>query len=299
MTIVYILSPSQSGSTLLSLLLGNQPPLFCAGELDIFAQQAEKASRLPKRRCSCEQIGWQQCAFWSAVDKTLRNQYQLSLATLDVESEDSKIFKSHNQSLFNILQNISGQNIIIDSSKRVERYLRLKEAGFPIVPLRLQRPAAAVVYSWISRGTQWREEDRGHRWWDVAEYYTTFYKMLNKETESKTVLKVDYDDLVQQPESTIADLLNALNIKSDAVDLDWTTQQQHHLNGNPMRYQKKAEIRGDERWKTGLSTSQKWAIAFLTFPTRFDSSFLYLLWKYPIRAFLRLRQLFSKLFANA
>lgn len=291
-TILYILCPSQSGSTLLSLLLGNQPQLVCAGELNIFAQSPERRQRLRALRCSCDQLPWQVCEFWSAIDHYLQQHHQLSLAELDVEAKEATIFHQHNKWLYEAIKAVSGKSIIVDSSKMIIRFTRLRAAGFRVVPIRLQRKPLAVVYSWIKRGAQWHPEDRGHQWWNVAEHYTTFYKTLNKVTSNDPPYRISYDQLAQQPAMTLRQLLDQLGLDSTDLQLDWSQQKYHHLSGNPMRYQRNPTIEADDRWRNGLRPAQQKAILFITLPTLLDVRWLYLLWKYPIRAFLRMRALF-------
>lgn len=61
--LAYILAPSHSGSTLLSMLLGAHPQIATVGEISL---SPEAMGDLGRYRCSCGQL-IQQCGFWQKV----------------------------------------------------------------------------------------------------------------------------------------------------------------------------------------------------------------------------------------
>jgi hypothetical protein len=285
--ILYILSPSQSGSTLLSMLLSNRESIFCGGELNVFTWLSEKGRKLDGLICSCSQGTWKDCPFWKKVNDELSISHQIRLDELEVESTDEVIFKNHNTWLFSALGKVAGTKVIVDPSKQPERFLRLESAGFNMIPIRLYRKPKAVVNSWISRGKGWSEHDRKHNWWDVAEYYNTFYRQTDAILEKRNTVFVTYEELVAKPTNTLARLFQELGERTTKVDLNWQSQDNHHLSGNPMRYSEDGQIHEDLRWKKDLSLFQKASIDFITFPTRFRNETLYKIWYYPVRLFLR------------
>lgn len=283
MKILYILSPSQSGSTLLALLLGHQQGLFCGGELDVFSSKPVHVERLPHRLCSCHQKTWRECHFWSAIDQFIFDNHKVRLNELDVDAQDSDTFHKHNSWLYEALSSISQSSIIVDSSKNLERYQRLKKASFDLIPIRLQRNPKAVVYSWISRNKQWKEEDRNHHWRDVATYYTAYYANIEKVTSEKSTVDITYDALVNSPKEVIQKVLRYASLDVSSVDLNWSNNRTHHLSGNPMRYEHSSTIVHHEKWKKGLTFFQRLTIAFIAWPTRYRSLTLHILWKWPIK----------------
>jgi len=78
--LIYILSASHSGSTLLALLLGTHPRMVTAGEL-----KATHLGDLTRYRCSCgEPI--RQCPFWRQVCEGMARQgVEFDLARADTD----------------------------------------------------------------------------------------------------------------------------------------------------------------------------------------------------------------------
>ena len=269
-TILYPLCPSYSGSTLLSLLLGNQDGIYGAGELFIFSKHPERVDALQKGKCSCNGQGYQGCVFWTRVENYLVQHNQLNLQALDVESENEAIFLEHNRALFKAIQQISGASIIVDNSKIVSRFVHLRKAGFKVVPVLLYRRPQAVVYSWTKRG---------HDWWDVAHYYPAFYKEVAQKIDYEKVLKIDYEKLVQSPTQTIADILKRVNLYPASISVDWQDKEYHHLKGNPMRFEKTTQLKLSNQWKTQVSKRQAFWIKLLAFPVKIDRYCLYWFWE--------------------
>ena len=65
-SVLYILGPSYSGSTLLTLLLAQHPQIATIGEL-----KAATVGRIPDYRCSCGQL-LRECALWRDVQARMQ-----------------------------------------------------------------------------------------------------------------------------------------------------------------------------------------------------------------------------------
>ncbi len=269
-TILYPLCPSYSGSTLLSLLLGNQAGIYGAGELFVFSKFPTRKEDLQKAKCSCKKISYQQCDFWKKVEDYLLQHYQLSLTMLHVESDKKEELRLHNKALFKAIQFVSGCSIIIDSSKIVRRFVQLQAAGFKVIPIVLYRKPQAVVYSWTKRQ---------HDWWDVAHYYPSFYKDVAKAIPNRKTLQLNYESLVENPEENMAKILDYIGIYSQEIDLNWNKQKHHHLKGNPMRFEKKSTITLSTEWQENISQKKSFWIRLLAFPVKINQYWFYYFWE--------------------
>ncbi len=269
-TILYPLCPSYSGSTLLSLLLGNQKGIYGAGELFIFSKHPSRVDALQKGRCSCNKLAYSSCPFWEKIERYLTEHYQLTLKTLSVESENEEELILHNKALFQAIQSVSGCSIIIDSSKIVSRFVQLRKAGFHIIPIRLFRKPQAVVHSWTKRD---------HDWWDVAHYYPSFYKAVAQSVADRNMLTMRYEKLANQPKVMVQKILDFIGLHDVVIDLDWAKKPYHHLKGNPMRFHKNSKIKVSEEWQSEVPLSQRFWIALLAFPVKVDRYWFYYFWE--------------------
>lgn len=271
LTILYPLSPSYSGSTLLSLLLGNQNNVYCAGELFIFSKHPKRVDALEAGKCSCNEVKYLACTFWSKVDSLLKKNNNIGLNELNLESNKKDEFINHNTWLFNSIHELTGCNYIVDSSKVVSRFLQLREAGFNVVPIKLKRNPFGMVHSWVKRKFDWI---------DIAHYYPSFYKQLSLKVADRNSIKINYEDLVSHPEESIKYVLKKSNITLNKINLEWSAKTFHILKGNKMRFEKKATINQPSKaWKTEFSFYQKSIIWLLALPVNVDKYWFYFLWE--------------------
>lgn len=274
--ILYILSPSYSGSTLLSLILGNQKNIGCVGELFVFSKHPMRIDALKKGRCSCSNKVFSNCSFWSNVNNEINQKEGIGLSDLDVESTDSNIFKKHNDIIFNQIRSQYNANIVLDSSKILERYLQLRESDYNVIPILLQRRPEAVVYSWVKRG---------HDWWNIARYYASFYKDISRQVKDRNVLKIQYEEFVMDPMGYLDEVLNYLGEKNFVVDLDWANSKHHYLKGNPMRFKNESLIIESKEWRHKFPLWKLFMIKFLALPVKIDKFWFYYLWERISRIF--------------
>ena len=65
---------------------------------------------------------------------------------------------------------------------------------------------------------------------------------------------IHYEDLCRKVDMTLARIFGHLGLKADSASRDYFSVE-HHILGNSMRLGSSSEIRLDEKWKTGLSTT--------------------------------------------
>ncbi len=180
--LAYILAPSHSGSTLLSMLLGSHPQIATIGEINL---SPEAMGDLSRYRCSCGQL-IQQCGFWNQVQEGMVNrdfEFDLSDAGMDYRGVGSRYarrllkplyrggFFEHcrdlglsfsplwrnrlpethkrNAALAAVVTDITKAKIIVDSSKialRLKYLLRNPDLNIKVVRLIRDGRAVALTY---------------------------------------------------------------------------------------------------------------------------------------------------------
>lgn len=140
MEIIYIAGNGRSGSTILAMLLGEEPLRFCAGELSFIAR-----SGISEEPCSCgATVG--DCETWTRIMAAWESSRPVSLArfselrhqfdrikslprlvlNLFWPGSDFLEYTAATESLFKAIKDVTGATTIIDSSKSPARILILR-----------------------------------------------------------------------------------------------------------------------------------------------------------------------------
>lgn len=282
----YILSASHSGSTLLAMLLGTHPHACTVGEI-----RAPSMGDTDVYQCSCGRR-IKECAFWNRVSEAMASKgiadFDITRAGTSIYevpehyarrllaplqrgpalewARNTALFFSkawppylkevqrRNAALVEVLQELSGASVVVDSSKSVLHlnYL-LKNPSLEIKVVRLIRDGRAVTLSLLGHGLkrptraetiaaaarEWRRSN------EAAE-------CLLSRLPSSQWLGVQYEELCRDPEGSIRLLCQFLELDFERINLDFRSRELHVL-GNEMRLRPTSEIRLDERWRTQLS----------------------------------------------
>lgn len=248
--LVYIVSLGHSGSTLLDLLISGHPAVATAGEAKNLNPR-----RMSRRRCHCGQRV-SECPFWQRVAAVLWERHQLPFGALDLESGCDATFEMHNLALFSAVREVTGRDIIVDSSKNVERLRRLLDTGrFDIRPIHLVRAPHGFVYSNIRKGR--------HNWIAQSRIYASGLKWARTLLRDVNHAYVRYEELAVAPARVLSVLMPRLGLEFTPRQLDWSGRERHDAGGNRMR-RGPAGIRLDDGWKSGLSLWQKLGISLVS-----------------------------------
>jgi hypothetical protein len=179
-TLVYILSASHSGSTLLAMLLNAHPDVCSVGEL-----KATHLGDAERYRCSCGQL-IRQCPFWSRVSEAMARKgisFDITHAGTDFRLNGrgftrrlagalhrgavfegcrdfalrlSPAWRAHltqvqirNAALVDAIRELTGARIVVDSSKialRLKYLLRSREMDVKVIRLVRDGRAVALTY---------------------------------------------------------------------------------------------------------------------------------------------------------
>ena len=290
--VLYLLGKGRSGSTLLSMALGELDGVFAAGELRFFWRRG----LVEDRRCACgERIT--ACPVWGAVAGRL--------ADLDAEglARDSEaVFRwgaaprlvagrtrawtalerwsAATSRLIDAVAEVTGAEVIVDSSKwpTDPGVLGRVDAIAPF-SLLLVRDPRAVAWSWQRTKAhhdleQPREMDRYPAWHSGLSWTSrNLVAGLASRRSPGPRMTLRYEDFAADPAAGLTAIGRLLGREpdTDAV-LDGRTlrmTQGHTLAGNPTRFGgSEVTIRADDEWRTGLSPATAAPSARCTWPLR-------------------------------
>jgi hypothetical protein len=280
--VLYLLGKGRSGSTVLSMVLGEADGVFAAGELRFFWRRG----LVEDRRCACGEH-LTRCEVWGAVAQRVADVDAEQLA-----ADSEAVFRwstaprlllrrTHGWDAFerwsaatgrlvDAVADVTGARRGVDSSKwpTDPGVLGLVPAISPRAVL-LVRDPRAVAWSWQRTKAhhdldQPREMDR-YPAWHSGLSWTARNLVASVAARRRTTLR--YEDFAADP----AAALRSLGVDPEGV-LDGRTvkvRQGHTLAGNPTRFGGSTiTIREDEEWRTALSRRDRLVVDALTWPLR-------------------------------
>jgi len=276
--LLYILSHSYSGSTLLTLLLASHPRISTVGEL--------KASAIPDistYKCSCGKL-ISDCAFWKQVTAKMNEKgilFSLDKFGTNFASQQSlcnrilrmgakpkwievlreiflKLYRpcfhqysrilEQNKNLMEIICELQGGDIFLDGSKDPNRLMYFIRSGYwDIKLIYLLRGLYGSVYSYM-RHHGVSAEVAAREWTRTHKECKRILRLLNE----ADYIKVYYEELCSKPSEILGRIFGFIGVESLPQDFQHGSVQ-HHILGNTMRLNSDREIRVDEKWRLGLS----------------------------------------------
>jgi len=254
MKVIYILGSGHCGSTLLDLLLGAHSKIFGAGEIHIIEED--------KVKCTCGRKV-RNCEFWSNI-KNVPNQLKIYrrkgsfLFNLDDffhvkdnnEITESKFLKK-NENLLEEISNKSESEVIIDSSKSVNRLEIIKKSD-EIEPFLIHLVRDGQANSWFYIRKYKKFFPYIFTW-----FFTNLKIEVSKIRFGGKKITVKYKDLALEPEKTIKYILNELGLEFEEEMFDFKNEDQHQVGGNRMKFQEDSKIYFDEKWRKEMPLWQR------------------------------------------
>lgn len=272
------MSPSYSGSTLLTFLLANHPSISTIGEL-----KASALGDVNQYTCSCgEKI--LECGFWAKVvqgmsergfnfslnrfgthfrsqnylvDRILRatvhgdfiekaRQWAMGFVP-GCKAERDDILRK-NKELIDVVCEIQGGECYLDGSKDPVRLKHFYESGiWDIKVVFLVRDGRGVANSYMNHvGVSM--EVAASEWLLKCREMNRIRRLIPEDQ----LLFVRYEDLCRQTDETLKDLLVFSGLDADQFSGEFGESPQHIL-GNAMRLRSSGEIKLDEKWRKMLS----------------------------------------------
>jgi len=280
-TLLYILSPSYSGSTLLTFLLSKHPQIATIGEL-----KATGMGDVNEYRCSCSEL-IRECSFWRSVasrcagrnidfsvdafdtklssnnrlanrfvDATVRGglfEFARSTALRLLPGARNALLESirRNFEISRVVCELQDKKVFLDSSKTPSRLRHLADAGLWDIKLICLRRDGRGVSNSNRKHLNIGIVPAAERWVRDNREITRTMRLL----QDLPRVVVRYEDLCQYPEKTLTTITEALGLDSLSFTSEALKDGEHHILGNNMRVNSVSEVRFDESWRTELSPS--------------------------------------------
>ena len=278
--VTFILGWGHSGSTLLEIALGTSPDVFSAGELCYLNDYYEETN--PKRAplgfvCTCGKR-FRECGVWSKVlerigslrphaPQNMSGRQRLSQLFNFFLANDDQGSSIEDDSVFKAIQEITGQKIIVDSSKNFSRLIKLsKSKQLDIRVIHLIRHPCAVCASYA----------RGYRhhyslkqigimhsalmWVGINLVGTLIARKVDSHYTS-----LRYEDFTSDPDKVIRSILNSLEAREPAGELvaEMNQSEKHGINGNKLRFHTVDRISPATDWKKKLNRCERCIVTLM------------------------------------
>jgi hypothetical protein len=250
--IIYIMGPGRSGSTILEVLLINSPGIMGVGEITHVVRDGFMNDVV----CSCGKRT-STCAFWSKVRASVNwDQKEVSsfvnlfrsvewhskfpLVAFGLVSEATiKKYNQVNRKLFEAAMAVSGESVIVDSSKYAGRGLALARS-FPgkVKVICLTRCPAGLIYSFqkVDAGDQ---KPKSIIPTVIYYLYVMFCLRVVAWQLGSNVLAVQYDELIKDAVGTLGKIEKwsgiELAVTKQKLVQDALLDVGHIVTGNRMR----------------------------------------------------------------
>ncbi|MEY8197657.1 MAG: hypothetical protein RPS47_00265 [Colwellia sp.] len=215
--LIYIMGGARSGSTILEILLSNNPDIFGAGEMTHLIEDVCLANKI----CSCGS-SCSECDVWSGVfyqkSKIVNNALYLSENSKKYDrhkglirrygfGQINKSLQAHNQFSWEVVDTINAQEntrTVVDSSKYASRAMNLfdcRKNGIAVICL--TRSAAGMIDSFSKKN---KGEQAPKSFLSAAMYIfsVNLSFWLARRKFGDRCLLIKFETLMQDPESVLA-----------------------------------------------------------------------------------------------
>lgn len=307
--VIFVSGKGRSGSTVLSMVLGELDGVVAGGELRFLWPRGLVANR----NCGCGRP-FGECPVWSAVIERLSDGDGVPAdAVRRITAAHDRIFRwravprflagrravrgwdeldrwaSAASGVYRALAATTGARVVVDSSKwPVDPGMLGLVPGIRPIAVQLVRDPRAVAWSWQRRTAQYdldvrREMDRFGPWYSSASWLGR-----NAVVEAATArwhvprILLRYEDFVDDPSAAVRRIGEVAGVDLDPEGViagrSVPRSVNHTLAGNPVRFgEGPLELLPDDEWRTRQRRRQQWAVTAVTAP-------LLRRYGYPLRA---------------
>lgn len=278
--LVYIAGYGRSGSTLLSIMLGQQRKIFGAGEITTLARHVWKNNEY----CSCGS-SIQTCVFWrKAIDLWLEGQVatflsdyaklqdrfesMFSISRMLRHTLERGRFEEYSRHTLRLLRTIAAQSdrsLVVDSSKLPGRAAALASIpGLEVYVIHLVRDGRGVAWSLLK--SYERDERVGlqkeikpkpvmrtaFRWASV----NLATEFLASSLGQQRFIRVRYEDFTRDPGESLVKIGDMIGVDFGqgiaAIQARKPLEPGHQMAGNRLRMSTAIELSPDIKWKSQM-----------------------------------------------
>ncbi len=257
--ILYIAGYGRSGSTILSIILGNHPDVVSVGEVAFLPDDYRD------QPCSCG-APYAECPFWKDLfDDQSFTAPGISELLVEIEKRGAVVrllagrvspekreqYRAYQHGLMDTIQSSSQASIVVDSSKSARntlgRFWALKKlAGQDVYVIHLIRNGWATLDSLLITGSNWQIENRKDHiqptalrtaiGWTITNMSTS---MLGKLLGRGRYLALRYEDFENNPSAVLHQIGEFCGFSADTlvrkIENGDTFQVGHMVGGNRVR----------------------------------------------------------------
>lgn len=286
--LLYVISPSFSGSTLLSLLIAQHASVATIGEL-----KATALGPIDDYDCSCG-ARIRDCSFWNelqeelgsatgsfdlanlgthfasslpAFDRVVRAQVRplgfeaVRRALIKLVPSWSKAFSAildRNYAFVRSVLKLQGGDVFLDGSKDPQRLLYLQQSDrFDLSVLQITRDGRAQCHSQrIKDGWDGGFATATKEWSGAMRQISQVLDTVK--AAGVPFHQIQYEALCEDPNKTMISIFEFMHLPQ--LPIDWSDvtiqSESNHLLGNSMRTKTNIRLKLDERWKTSVSENE-------------------------------------------
>jgi UDP-N-acetylglucosamine transferase subunit ALG13 len=301
--VVYIAGFPRSGTTLLERMLGTVPAVTALGEVVHLWERG----LIGNERCGCGKH-FHECPMWRAIgtaafggwdqvdrEEVLRYRHAADrtrcLPALTVPLVDRLLkgnagrsargYSRYLRPLYRAARSVTDAEVLVDSSKHASYAAVLRSAAVDLRMVYVTRDSRGVAYSW-SKAVLKPEVTDGHelmpQWGPVRTAWMWLVNGLLFHVLSATgtpTLRLRYEDVLADPRSAVARVLNFADVTADATSLSRITStsaylgSDHTVAGNPMRFTSgSVALRQDHAWRSAMASRDRRIVSVITWPLR-------------------------------
>ncbi|NGP88315.1 sulfotransferase family protein [Fodinibius halophilus] len=278
--IIYILGAGRSGSTVLATVLNDHKEITNVGELHHFFSYLKN-----NELCSCG-LEFDSCTYWGSVKESLpqkikdnvddyeqlahRMEYHSAIPFYLVGAKPGGNFQKYREAQEQIVQALQtvDSRYVLDSAKYIGRFLALRKIfNRNIKGIFLIRDVRGVIWSFKKNVQTYRPP------LSTILYYwiiNSLGQMLVWLLPNKQIIKVRYEDIVDNPKQTFTNIGDFLEIDLSEtikkIEEKESFEIPHLVGGNRLKKSDAITLRKDDKWIKNMSTFRKIGYYLLSFP---------------------------------
>ena len=296
--VLYLGGIGRSGSTLLERMVGELPGVCSLGEVVHLWDRALRDDE----RCGCGEP-FSGCPFWQAIGErafggwhnvSIDRHFELRARVDDVRRtprllfgafgrsfrRDVEEYTDYFQAVYHAAREISGAELVVDSSKYTPLYFCLRRRrDLDLRLLHLIRDSRAVAYSWTKHVRRPEATGRDEFMYRIApgrmaliwSVHNTLLALPRFAGSAARTLR--YEDFARDPGAALREVAEFADLDLPPQALDFLSTDSvrlsasHQVAGNPLRFTTgDVRIRRDDDWKSKLDRSDRRRVAMLTAP---------------------------------
>lgn len=266
--LIYLLGAGRSGTTLLATLLNDHDDIDTLGEMHQFYEFLYQ-----NKSCSCGK-NLRSCSKWNLpqnynTDIKTKSNYceklenHKNIPRLFFKKKADLYYNNVQEELFSTLKKRRPSHWYLDSSKYIGRFLLLKKnKKFNIKGIYLVRDPRGVVNSFKKKVQTSKKPLSALIYYCIINFFAEFVYR-----KRKNILKIRYEDLVEDPEKTLSRIYEHIfEKKSTLKKMAKYYVTPHIVGGNRMKTTKKLQLKKDNEWIKNISRFNQIIYYYLCFP---------------------------------